>query len=332
MRCASPPCLTLQVNRDKESACPGDSIAFTGTATNCSPDSQYVTITVNGNVLRTSPMTGNGTYNFSFRLAMPQCTAGNAVTFDVVGSATNACGSPATKTVPLTVQCNNPPTVSVTAQANKQSGCPNEEVIISGQVTNTGAQAGTFTVTVGGVQAFNGTIQPGQSASYTRTTTLGNCTAGQSVSFAVVASVSNSCGNAEDTETVNVACNAGPCVELTADRVPTSACPGDQVTISGTVKNCSTASETIVVTVNGEQVFNQSVAAGQSANWTKSTTMPQCTAGNRTSTGPSSRPRRARARRWRPRRRRSRCSATACRASSSSASARPRPSPARPSR
>jgi len=137
-------------------------------------------------------------------------------------------------------------------------------------ITNTGAQAGTFTVTVGGVQAFNGTIQPGQSQSYSRTTTLGNCTAGQSVPFAVVASVSNSCGNAEDTETVNVACNAAPCVTLTADRVPTSACPGDQVTVSGTVQNCSTVAETIVVTVNNEQVFSQSVAAGQSANWTKS--------------------------------------------------------------
>ena len=283
VRCASPPCLTLKVNRDLSSACPGDSITFTGTASSCSPDSQFVTIAVNGVVLRSSQMTGNGTYNFSFKQAMSQCTAGNAVTFNVLATATNACGTPATQTTPLTVQCNTPPTVSVTAQANKQSGCPNEAVTISGTVTNTGAQAGNFTVTVGGQQAFSGSIAAGQSANWTFNGTLGNCTAGQSVSFAVVASVSNSCGNAQDTKTVTVQCNPAPCVVLTANGAPPTACPGDAITVSGTVQNCSTAAETITVTVNGEQVFNQSVAAGQTANWTKATTMPQCTAGNNVS-------------------------------------------------
>ena len=68
VRCASPPCLSLKVNRDLNSACPGDSIGFTGTATNCSPDSQFVTITINGQQVRSSSMFGNGTYNFSFRV------------------------------------------------------------------------------------------------------------------------------------------------------------------------------------------------------------------------------------------------------------------------
>src|SRR4029078_5216962 len=114
-----------------------------------------------------------------------------------------------------------------------------------GPDANTVTQWGRFPVTVGGQQAFSGTVAAGQSSNWTFNGTLGNCTAGQSVSFNVVASVSNSCGNAQDTETVTVACSAAPCVELTANGAPPTACPGDAVTISGTVKNCSTAAETI---------------------------------------------------------------------------------------
>jgi hypothetical protein len=82
---------------------------------------------------------------------------------------------------------------------------------------------------------------------------------------------------------VLVRCGAPPCVELTANPNPTSACPGDPITISGTVKNCSTDSETIVVTVAGTQVFNQVVPVGATAAWTTQVTMPQCTAGAQSS-------------------------------------------------
>ncbi|MEO6029057.1 MAG: FlgD immunoglobulin-like domain containing protein [Candidatus Binatia bacterium] len=76
-----------------------------------------------------------------------------------------------------------------------------------------------------------------------------------------------------------VTCKANPCVELT-QQGPASACPGEKVTIKGTVKNCSTDVETIVVTVNGAQFFNQSVNAGATVNWSGTASMPSdCTAG-----------------------------------------------------
>jgi hypothetical protein len=108
---------------------------------------------------------------------------------------------------------------------------------------------------------------------------MGACTAGNNVTWAVVANASNACGNDSKEASASVRCKAAPCVDLTADRNPTSACPGDAVTISGTVRNCSTDPETIVVTVNGEQVFSGVVQPGQTQNYSKSAVMPACTAG-----------------------------------------------------
>src|SRR6185436_11992113 len=56
VRCQAPPCINLNVSRDLNAACPGDSIAFTGTVTSCSADSQFVTVSINGVQVRTSPL------------------------------------------------------------------------------------------------------------------------------------------------------------------------------------------------------------------------------------------------------------------------------------
>jgi len=77
--------------------------------------------------------------------------------------------------------------------------------------------------------------------------------------------------------TVN--CKSKPCVELTADREPATACPGTPITVHGTVKNCSLDSENIRVTVNGNEVFNQAVAAGDTQNYSTTINMPECTSG-----------------------------------------------------
>src|SRR6185436_13257202 len=76
-----------------------------------------------------------------------------------------------------------------------------------------------------------------------------------------------------------VTCKAPPCVQVTSTG-PEAACPGAPVTISGTATNCSQDPELIVVKVNGVQAFSNTVAAGQTVNWSLNTTMPaECTAG-----------------------------------------------------
>ena len=80
-----------------------------------------------------------------------------------------------------------------------------------------------------------------------------------------------------------VVCQSPPCVEVTASGPP-AACPGAPVTIEGTAKNCSLDPELIVVTVNGAQAYSNTVAAGQTINWSLNTTMPaECTAGQNSS-------------------------------------------------
>src|SRR5207342_1198997 len=60
---------------------------------------------------------------------------------------------------------------------------------------------------------------------------------------------------------------------------PPSACPGQPVTISGKVRNCSLDSETITVTVDGQQAFGGTVAAGAEQSWSIQLPMKACTSG-----------------------------------------------------
>ncbi len=84
----------------------------------------------------------------------------------------------------------------------------------------------------------------------------------------------------QDSDDATVTCAAPPCVDITAMSAPETACTNDPITITGTVQNCSTESETISVTLNGGAPQNLgTVAAGATANFSFQTTMPTCTAG-----------------------------------------------------
>jgi len=278
--CKNPPCVELTADRNPASACPGDAVTISGTVKNCSPAAENIVVTVNGEQVFSGSVAAGATQNYSKSTVMPACTAGQNVPWTVVAIATNDCDAVGQrKEQTVNVACKNPPCVDVTAQANKAAACPNEAVIISGVVKNCGADAASYTVTVGGVQVFAGELAAGAEQAYQREVSMGACTAGNSVSWDVVAHASNSCGNDEEQKSVSVRCKDLPCVELVADRNPASACPGDAVTIFGSVKNCSIDAETIVVTVNGEQVFSGVVQPGATQEYSKSTVMPACTAG-----------------------------------------------------
>jgi uncharacterized repeat protein (TIGR01451 family) len=267
VRCKDKPCVQLTGDVNPKSACPGDALTVSGNVKNCSLDPETIVVTINGDQVINEVFQPGQDKDYSKGYVMPQCSAGNSVPFQVVAVATGDCQPADTKTVDLSVACKNPPCVSVTAEANKAAACPNEEVA-------------DYTVSVGGVQVYSGSLAPGAEADYSRTVSMGDCVAGNNVTWDVVAHASNTCGNDEDTKQVSVRCKATPCLELTADVNPKSACPGTALLISGTVKNCSIDPETIVVTVNGEQVFNQVVDGGATLNYSKSTTMPACASGD----------------------------------------------------
>jgi len=81
-----------------------------------------------------------------------------------------------------------------------------------------------------------------------------------------------------DETTFDVTCVSNPCVNVTASG-PADACPNAPVTITGNITNCSLNDENVVVTVNGAQAFNATVAAGATVPYSFPTTMGDCVAG-----------------------------------------------------
>ena len=231
--CKSKPCVELTADRNPASACPGDQITVSGTVKNCSLDPETIVVTINGDQAFNQLVQPGATANYTKNYVMPQCSAGAAVNYVVLATATGDCPPAATDTETVSVTCKNPPCVLLTdVAANKQAACPGEAVIVSGKIQNCGTDSATYTVTIGGVQVFTGVLAPGAQQSFQREVNMGECVAGNNVTWTVAAHAENSCGQDNKEATASVRCKDKPCVELTADRNPTSACPGDAVVLS----------------------------------------------------------------------------------------------------
>ncbi|MEO6029058.1 MAG: FlgD immunoglobulin-like domain containing protein, partial [Candidatus Binatia bacterium] len=280
VRCKAKPCVELVANREPASACPGDRVTISGTVKNCSIDPETIVVTIDGVQVLNQVVASGATQAYSRDLTMPQCTAGQNVSFVINATATNDCDQVGDKkTATVQVQCKNAPCALLTDVAvNKQAACPNELVIISGKVKNCGTDSATFTVTVGGVQVYTGTLAPGADAPFNREVSMGECVAGNNVTWTVSATAVNSCGHNSVEQSVSVRCKSKPCVEVKA-LGPNSSCVGRSITITGKAKNCSLDAEVIVVTVDGQQAYNASVAAGAEVSWTITLPMKDCVAG-----------------------------------------------------
>ena len=278
--CGARPCVELTANPNPTSACPGDQVTISGTVKNCSTAAETIVVTVGGVQVFSQSVAAGATQNYTRMVSMPQCTAGQQSPFTVQAVATNPCDTVGdTKSATVNVLCKSPPCVLLTdVVANKQSACPGDAITVSGKVKNCGTDSANYTVTVGGVSVFTGSLAAGAEASFSREVSMGQCTSGNNVTWTVAATASNTCGNDSKQTEVSVRCGERPCVELSASGPP-SACPGTSITISGSVRNCGPASETIVVTVDGQQVFSGSVPAGGQQSWTTSVPMKQCSSG-----------------------------------------------------
>ena len=281
VRCDDKPCVTLTCGASVASACPGDPITISGNVTNCSLDPETIVVTVGGVQAFNQVVAGKATVPYSFPTTMPACQAGADVPFPVVATASNACGPDDVKPCTATVKCKTPPCVALLkVHADQAAACPNASIVVSGVVQNCGTDLATYTVTINGQQVFTGDLAPGATQQFQGTFSMGDCTAGGNVDFNVHATVHNTCGDGIPADAkASVKCKDKPCVQLTGAPNPTSACPGDAITISGNVKSCSLDNENVVVTVNGVQVFNGPLTPGQTQPYQFSGTMPQCQAG-----------------------------------------------------
>jgi uncharacterized repeat protein (TIGR01451 family) len=279
--CAPLPCVDIITFSGPASACVDANVTLEGTVQNCSPEAETIVVSlVGGGSVNLGSVGAGQTVPFQLTGNMGQCAPGQNVTFTVNATATNECGED-TDQATTQVLCQGPPCVEITALNAPAEACQNTNVTISGTVQNCGDDSATYSVTLNGGEPQNlGVIAPGQSANFSFTANMGQCTAGQNVPFTVVATATNDCGTDTDTDTVNVICRVGPCVNITALDGPGSVCPNSPIQITGTVENCSPAAETIVVTLNGGSAQNLgSVPAGGTANFTFNTNSGECTAG-----------------------------------------------------
>ena len=283
VRCKDLPCVNLTGAPNPTSACPGDAITIAGNVTNCSLDPENVVVTINGDQVFNGPVAAGATLPYTKGYTMPACTAGGSVPYVVIAKATNDCSADGvSKTLNLAVTCKNPPCVQLlNVKTDVDAACPNAPVNVSGTVKNCGTDTATYTVTVNGQQVFTGDLAGGATKDFSFPTTMGACKAGSQVPFAVHAGAHNTCGDATDDKSVSVRCKDLPCVNLTGAPDVSAQCPGKPVTISGNITNCSLDPENILVTINGDQVFNGPVAAGATLPYSKTYPMPACDAGSK---------------------------------------------------
>ncbi len=281
VRCKALPCVNLSALQGPDAACANAPIVISGTATNCSLDPETIVVTLNGGAPQNlGVVAGGASVNFSFNTNMGACTAGQQVAFTVVATATNDCGE-ATDSETKNVRCNALPCVNITDMSAPASACQNAEISISGTVQNCSIDPETIVVSLNGGAPQNlGVVAPGASANFSFTVNIGNCTAGENVSYTVVATATNECGEATDSESRNVLCKVGPCIDITAMNAPEAVCPNSPISITGTVQNCGGDAEQVSVSLNGGAPVNLgTVAAGATANFQFEVNSGECTAG-----------------------------------------------------
>jgi uncharacterized repeat protein (TIGR01451 family) len=178
-----------------------------------------------------------------------------------------------------TVTCLPAPCVEITAMNAPGEACANTNVQITGTVQNCSSESETISVTLNGGAPQNlGIVTAGGTANFSFTTSVGACTPGQNVAFTAVATASNECGEDTDSETRNLLCGEGPCVQVSLD-APDNACVGEPIQVTANVTNCGDSAANFSVTVGGQSHDFGSLGAGQNASHTFTFTVQNCVEG-----------------------------------------------------
>jgi uncharacterized repeat protein (TIGR01451 family) len=278
--CAPPPCVEITQLTGPPSACVNADVTINGSVRNCSPEPETIVVSLVGFGSVDLGTVGPGqSVDFGLTGNLGDCAPGGKVEFTARAVATNECGTDEDE-AGVQVLCLGPPCVNITALNVPTEACPNAAIVITGLVENCGTEPATIVVSLNGGAPVNlGVVPGGQDVGFKFNTTMGECTAGESVSFSVLATATNECGEDTDTEARDVLCADGPCVKLSLECSPERACPGTQVTISGTVANCSDDPEDIVVTMGTFTFTFTDVPAGGTNSFTATTELPECTDG-----------------------------------------------------
>jgi len=215
--------------------------------------------------------------------ASAECFGSVTNRVDVTGSFTSNCIDSPDHTTSVTdfaefsVTCKAKPCVELTLEC-PPTACTGKQYDVKATAKNCSVDVENITVTIDGVQFVHNGVAAGASVSDTRTFTMGACTQ-QGETHNASAVGSNDCGSSpQANQSCTTFCAPNPCVEFTFE-CPGSACTGRPIDLKGTAKNCSTAPETITITIDGTPFVIADVAAGATVTRTKTINMPECTPG-----------------------------------------------------
>jgi uncharacterized repeat protein (TIGR01451 family) len=106
--CKQGPCVTAAAECNPQAACPGTPITVKGSATNCGPEAEDITVTIEGQQQSFTGVASGQTVSWTYSGVMPECTSGQNVTFHVSAVATNDCGTTKPSNASCDILCVKP--------------------------------------------------------------------------------------------------------------------------------------------------------------------------------------------------------------------------------
>ncbi|MGH7725170.1 MAG: FlgD immunoglobulin-like domain containing protein [Candidatus Eiseniibacteriota bacterium] len=245
-----PPCIEITVAPPVPGfVCPDEEVTFFVTVRNCSPDPEDVSVELAGAMIPLGILQPGATAVQALGTAMPPCTAGNSVSFEITAFASNAAGT-ATDTEVEIVGCSAQCIEVELAPLDPQ--CAGMPVLLLGTVRNCSPADEFVSVQLeGGGSQDVGVVHPGATAEFGFDAGPLACVGG-SGTYSVTATATGGCGpDATDTAQATISCvELGVCIVLTLNPIPPQ-CVGTPIQITGIVQNCSSHPEEVDVLLEG---------------------------------------------------------------------------------
>jgi uncharacterized repeat protein (TIGR01451 family) len=306
-----PPCVDdVRALCSPENACAGVPVRVTGSARNCSVAPETIILTVDGTPHTCEDVSPGERCEFTVDRTMPECSPGSPVTFVVSAIARRGgCDTPP-GTAQCEINCSAPdidvektaePTVStggtihyVITVTNRSSVSTLEDVVVTDDLCNNVAYADQASPTptsepnvgdIDGTIVWNiASIAPNSNVQlrFQATAVADAQACSEEVTCTNRVTAVGFCGDSrdEDTDTFDTRILPACVDDVRAVCSPEAACPGQPIRITGSARNCSTAPETIVLTVDGNPHTCTDVDPGERCEFSVDRTMPACTPGS----------------------------------------------------
>ncbi len=260
VRCKDVPCVAL--DRDcPETACEGDQILLSATATSCSRDPEDITITIAGEDTTFLDVPGGESVTWERWVVHGPCVEGQ-VTYSFAAVATNDCGTTEPELANCTVLCSPEPCVELVDATGPASICTGDDVEICVEGQNCSPGLATIVLRAGDQAKVFEDVAEGGTVEFCFTFLEQACVVGEALSYPVSATAITVCDSTTVRGVVDVACNPKPCVEITGTSGPGTICSGDDVEICVEAQNCTQGPATIVLRINDQAKVFPDVAQG----------------------------------------------------------------------